>query len=117
MPWDSLSSSALDLRHDRDRQQRVGHHPRLHQQRMVLVRQRVAGLGAGQLGDRADVAGDRLRRDALGLAERERERPDPLVEVVVLVAAVVPEKCPETCTVMSGRSVPENTRTSEIRPT
>ena len=25
--------------------------------------------------------------------------------------------CPETCTVMSGRSVPENTRTSEIRPT
>ena len=53
-PWTS--------RADRDRQQRLGHRPRLDQQRVVLVGQRVAGLGAGQLGDRADVAGDALRR-------------------------------------------------------
>ena len=87
-PGASLSSSALDLRDDGDRQQRVGHQPRLHQQRLLLVRQRVAGLGAGQLGDRADVAGDALRDGALGLAQRRGEGADPLVDVVVLVAAV-----------------------------
>ncbi len=62
--------------------------PRLHQQRLVLGREGVAGLGPGQLGDRADVAGDALRDGALRLAQRRGQRADPLVDVVVLVPAV-----------------------------
>ena len=54
----------LGLGHDRHRQQRLGHRPRLHQQRVVLVRQRVAGLGGAELGHRADVAGRALRSAA-----------------------------------------------------
>ncbi len=47
-PVASLSSSALRVGDDRHRQQRVGHDPRLDEQRAVLVRERVAGLGAGR---------------------------------------------------------------------
>ena len=55
------------------------------------------------------------------LPERDRQRADPLVLVVVLVARRASpkndEKWPETCTVASGRSVPEKTRTRLTRPT
>ncbi len=68
------------------------------------------------LGDRADVAGDAVRHLAQLAAERGVEVRDPLVGVVVGVAALAARPCPDTCTGVSGRSVPENTRTSETRP-
>ena len=55
---------------------------------VVLGRDGVAGLGAGQLGDRDDVAGDREVDRAQGRAERREQVPDPLVGVVVGVPAL-----------------------------
>ena len=61
------------------------------------------------------------RRGALPLAERERQRADALVLVVVRRGrARSPkndEKWPDTCTVVSGLMVPENTRTRLTLPT
>ena len=54
---------------------------------MVLLGQRVAGLGRAELGHRADVARRALRDRPLLLAERRGQRTDPLVVVVVLVPA------------------------------
>ena len=111
----------LAARDDRHRQQRLGHHPRLHEQRGVLVRERVAGLGPGQLGDRDDVAGHRDRHRALVLAQRRGQRADPLVDVVVLVTAVGRSRrngrSARTRGRASGRSVPQKTRTRLTRPT
>ena len=76
----------LGVRLHGDRQQRFRHGPRLEHQGLGLVRQRVTGLGAAQPADRADVAGHHRRRGALLLAERERQRADPFVLVVVGVA-------------------------------
>ncbi len=56
------------LGHHGDRQQRLRHRPRRHQQRVVLAGERVAGLRAARLGDRAEVAGDAMRH----LAQRSR---------------------------------------------
>ena len=86
--WRQLVLVGLGLGHDRHRQQRLGHRPRLHEQRVVLVRQRVAGLGRAQLRHGADVAGRALGHRALLLAQRRGQRADPLVVVVVLVPAV-----------------------------
>ena len=77
----------LGVRLHGDRQQRLGHRPRLEHQRFGLVGQRVSGFGAGQPADRADVARHHGARRPLLLAERERQRADPLVLVVILVAA------------------------------
>ena len=75
------------LGHHRDRQQRLGHRPRLHEQRVVPARQSVAGLRAARLGDRADVPGD-ARADLTQLgAERRVDVCDPFVGVVVGVSA------------------------------
>ena len=79
----------LGVRRDGDRQQRFGHGPGPQHQRLGLVGQRVAGFGAAQLADRADVAGHHGRGGALLLAERERQDPDALVFVVVgMVVAI-----------------------------
>ena len=82
-PDTQLVLVGLRVRLDGDRQQRLGHRPRLEQQRIGLVGQRVAGLGAGQPADRAQVARDHGCRRPLLLAERERQRADPLVLVVI----------------------------------
>ena len=50
----------------------VGQVPRRHQQRVVRRGQRVAGLGAGQPGDRADVAGGAGRRPAAATCRAAR---------------------------------------------
>jgi hypothetical protein len=76
---------------DGDRKQRLRHHPRLHQQWVVSVRESVARLGAGQLRHRANVPGDALGRGALGFAKRRGEGADPLIDVVVLVPSVAEE--------------------------
>ena len=76
----------LGARLHRHRQQRLGHRPRLEHQRVGLVRQRVAGFGAAQPADRADVTRDHGGRRPLLLAERERQRADAFVLVVVGVA-------------------------------
>lgn len=60
----------LAVRLDGERQQRVGHGPRLHQQRMVRVGQGVAGLGGAQPGDAGEIPGDALGDGALLFAER-----------------------------------------------
>ena len=62
----------LAVRLDGERQQRVGHLPRLHQQRVVLGREGVAGLRAAQLRHARQVAGDAVGEGALLLAERAR---------------------------------------------
>ena len=73
---------------DRHRQLGRGQLPRRHQERVVRGGQRVAGLGAGQPGDRADVAG-RARRDQPQQRPQGRaDGADPLVDVVVGVAAL-----------------------------
>ena len=97
----------LGVRDEGDRQQRLGHRPRLHHERVVLVAEGVAGLGARQLGDRADVAGDRSADEALGLAERRRQRADPLVLVVILVAALVAVELGEVARHVHGRIGPD----------
>ncbi len=76
----------LGVRLHRDRQQRLGHGPRLEHERIGLVGQRVSGFGAGQPADRADVTRHHGARRSLLLAERERQRADSLVLVVILVA-------------------------------
>ena len=91
-PWAELVLVGLGPRLDRQRQQRLGHVPRPEDQRVVLVGEGVAGLGPGQLPDRADVARDDQVGRSLGLAERDRERADALVLVVVLVAGVLAEE-------------------------
>ena len=58
---DSLSSSALDLATIATGSSGSGIDHGLHQQRLVLVRERVAGLGRAELGHGADVAGGALR--------------------------------------------------------
>jgi hypothetical protein len=73
---------------DRDRQQRLGHRPRRHQHRVVFAGERVAGLGAARLGDRADVAGHAVGHLAQGRAQRGVDVRHPLVGVVVGVAAL-----------------------------
>ena len=78
----------LGVSHDRDGEQRVGHDPRLDQERCLLVGERVAGLGTRKLCDRDDVTRDRGLDRALRLAQWGRQRAHPLVEVVVLVPAV-----------------------------
>ena len=60
------------------------------EQRVVLVRQRVAGLGRAEPGDRADVAGPALGDGPQGGAERRRQRAGALVDVVVRVVGPVP---------------------------
>ena len=52
-PGRELVLVGLALRRDRDRQQRLGHVPGRDEQRVVLGREGVAGLGPGQLRDRA----------------------------------------------------------------
>jgi hypothetical protein len=99
----------LGLGPDGDRQEGLRHHPRLHEQRRVLVRERVTRLGAGELRDGADVTGDALRQRALRLAQRGGQRTDPLVEVVVLVPAALAEEGGEVAGDVHdgvGRSVP-----------
>ena len=98
----SLSSSRLCLGLDRDGQQRVGKHPRLDDDRPVLGRDRVPGLGVAQLATlprrhpRAAPV-DRWRRRACEIARRRarprrgrraRARPPPLNWL----------ECPLTCT-------------------
>ncbi len=78
----------LRLGVDRHRQQRLRHRPCLHEQRPLLVRQGVAGLGAGQLGHGADITRGALRDGSLLLAQRRGERADPLVLVMVGVATL-----------------------------
>ena len=56
-------------------------------QRLLLRRQRVAGLGHGQLGDRADLAGLELADRLLLLAVEQQQLADPLV----LAAGRVPD--------------------------
>ena len=73
----------------------------LQHQRIGLVGQRVSGFGAGQPADRTDVAGHHGARGPLLLAERERQRADPLVLVVVLVA-VRPCPLPSRRTTKNG---------------
>lgn len=79
----------LAVRLDGDRQQRVGHRPGLHQQRVVLAGQGVAGLGAGQLRHTGQIARDGLGQRALLLAERGGQCADALVDVMVLVPPVL----------------------------
>ena len=114
-PGESLSSSALVLRHDRDRQQRLRHLPGLHQQRLVLGRERVAGLG------RADLATAQMSPAMHWVTGRcclpSGEVSAPTRSSTSWSSCPLSARpCPETCTVASGRSVPEKTRTSETRP-
>ncbi len=86
-PLAELVLVGLRPRLDRDRQQRLGHRPGPQHQRLLRVGQRVAGLGPAEPPDRAEVAGDDQVGVPQGLAERHRQRPDPLVLVVVLVTS------------------------------
>ena len=111
----------LALGHDRDRQQRLGHRPRPQHPRLLDRGQGVAGLGAAELADRAEVAGDHARRPARGGGRTGRTSeptfsssswsswPDSAPKNDV--------KWPDTCTGASGSSVPEKTRTRLTRPT
>ena len=88
------------------------------------ARDGVAGLGAAELGQRGDVARDaRLDLAELG-AERGRRRARAARRRrgrrrrrSSSPSVVGRGTCPLTCTEVSGRSVPENTRTSDTRPT
>ena len=77
-------------RRQRGRQQRLGHHPGLHQRRGGGVRQRVPGLGAGQPGDGHDLTSDAGVDRRERAAQHGRDGADPLVDVVVLMAALLP---------------------------
>ena len=98
----------LAVRDDRDRQQRLRHRPRPQHPRVVHRRERVAGLGAGEPADRAQVAGDhpvrrgsgpcrtgrRARRSARPRRGRGGRSASPKNAV----------KCPETCTRLVGHA-------------
>ena len=107
----------LGVRHDRHRQQRVGHQPGLDQQRVLLGGQRVAGLRPGELGDGHDVTGDHLATPAAAACPRAprgrrsaRPRHGPRVPGRPCRARSRARSRP-------GRKVPLNTRTRESRPT
>ncbi len=85
----------LGVRLHRDRQQWLGHGPRLEHEWFGLVGQRVSGFGFGQPADRTDVARHHGARRSLLLAQRERQRADPFVLVVILVAAPTVPLFPE----------------------
>ncbi len=88
----SASSAPRVVRHDRDRQQRLRQLPAGEQQRIGGVGDGVAGLGAGQLRQRAQVARDARVDVAQVGAERRVEVRDALVLVVPvrqLVAAAL----------------------------
>ena len=76
----------LGMRLNRHRQQRFRHHPRLEHQRLRLVGECVAGFGPAQTSDGAHVAGQHHRCRPLLLAQREGQRTDAFVLVVVDVA-------------------------------
>jgi hypothetical protein len=59
-------------------------------ERLLLARQRVAGLGHGQLGDRSDLAGLQLADGLLLLAVQQQQLADPLV----LVAGACSRRAP-----------------------
>ena len=86
-PWRELVLVGLGLRRDRDRQQRLGHRPRLASAaarpcRTACRRSRRGDSFATAQMSPATQCGDR----ALGLAERRGQRADLLVDVVVRVA-------------------------------
>src|SRR5258708_5639208 len=66
-----------------DRQQWLGHRPRLQQQRFRLVREGVAGLGPGEPTDPAEVARHHGPGWALLLARGKQQDADALVLVVM----------------------------------
>ena len=82
-----LVEVALGLRLDGDHQRRRREVERRQRQRLLLRRQRVAGLGHGQLRDRADLAGLELADRLLLLAVEQQQLADPLV----LAAGRVPD--------------------------
>ncbi len=77
---------------DRDRQQRLGHRPRLEHQRLVDAGEGVAGLGPRQPADVGEVARDHAVGRHLLAAERMGQGADPLVLVVVVVAGALAEE-------------------------
>ena len=82
-----LVEVALALRLDGDHQRRLGEVERRQDQRLLARCQRVAGLGHGQLRDRADLAGLELADRLLLLAVEQQQLADPLV----LAPAAVPD--------------------------
>ena len=78
-----LVEVGLRLRLDRDRQGRLGEVERRQDERLLARRERVAGLGRGELGDRADLARLELADRLLVLAVQQEELADPLVLVAV----------------------------------
>ena len=94
-----LVEVGLGLRLDGDDERRRRELERRQGQRLLLRRQRVAGLGHGQLGDRADLAGLELADRLLLLAVEQQQLADPLVLVRVAFQTWACE-----------RSVPDSTR-------
>ena len=82
-----LVEVALALRLDGDHQRRLGEVERRQHERLLARGQRVAGLGDGQLGDRADLARLELADRLLLLAVEQQQLADPLV----LAARAVPD--------------------------
>ena len=74
-----LVEVALALRLDGDHQRRLGEVERRQDERLLARRERVAGLGHGQLRDRADLAGLELADRLLLLAVEQQQLADPLV--------------------------------------
>ena len=120
-PWESLSSSALARASMASGSSGSGMFQGLSRSGVSLsdrvspVSARVS-LAIAQMSPAMTRVGGSQR-----LAERHGQGADALVLVVVLVARRASpkndEKWPETCTVASGRTVPEKTRTRETRPT
>ena len=75
--------------------------PRLEHQRLGLIGERVTGFRPAQLADRAHVAGHHGRRGPLLLAQREGQRADAFVLVVVGMAVPGPAA-------VSGQLPPKN---------
>ena len=74
-----LVEVGLGLGLDGDHERRVRERQRVEDERLLAARERVARLGHGQLGDRADLAGLELADRLLLLAVDEEELADALV--------------------------------------